>query len=354
MSRFARRLLHRFIPSHFHNPVGLARRLLRTGDPAALFAMESALLGLVATPLDMLLQIPEQRKYRAASSPLQPLLFICGAPRTGTTLVEQVLIRYLPFAFINNLTSVFPRAPLTANRIVRPRPREREGSFHNFYGKTIGFAAPNDALHLWDRWLGSDRTKVRTSLSPSEQQDMRRFFGALEQLYSKPILAKNNNLNACASLVADVFERAFFICMNRDPRYLAQSQLRARLDIHGRSDVPYGLALQPDPESASRAVVEDICRQVLYHQQLAREQQERIGPERFWIVDYEAFCRNPSVLVEAVANKVLGQPCPDDARQLSPFTISNSVRIDPAQFHEIETTLERLVSSAPPLYVPAV
>ena len=99
---------------------------------------------------------------------------------------------------------------------------------------------------------------------------------------------------------------------------------------------------------------EDVCRQVLYHQQLAREQQERIGPERFWIVDYEAFCRNPSVLVEAVANKVLGQPCPDDARQLSPFTISNSVRIDPPQFHEIETTLERLASSAPPLYVPAV
>ena len=56
----------------------------------------------------------------------------------------------------------------------------------------------------------------------------------------------------------------------------------------------------------------------------------------------------------AVANKVLGQPCPDDARQLSPFTIANSVRIDPAQFHDIETTLERLVSSAPPLYVPTV
>jgi len=34
-----------------------------------------------------------------------------------------------------------------------------------------------------------------------------------EQLYAKPILTTNNSLNTYAALVAEVFDRAFFICM---------------------------------------------------------------------------------------------------------------------------------------------
>jgi hypothetical protein len=340
MPSFFRRWLHRFIPSHFHDPVGLTRRLLRTGDPAAVFAMQEALLGLVAAPLDMLLQIAEQRRYRNAPEPRLPLLIICGAPRTGTTLVEQVLINHLPFAFINNLTAVFPRAPLTANRMFRPTVTGRGAAFHSYYGKTVGFSGPNDGLHLWDRWVGKDRSKIRAVLTPVEQSNMRRFFGAMEQMYAQPIVVKNNSLNTCAALVAEVLDQAVFICMTREPLFLAQAQFRARLDIHGVDDVPYGIDGVRDARSTD--VVEDICRQVLFHHQVAQEQQNRLGPERFWIVRYEEFCRNPSALVDAVAIKVLGQPRPLDAAPIPPFTVSNSVRIDPERLRHIEATLARL------------
>jgi hypothetical protein len=342
MSNLPRRWLHRFIPSHFHDPVGLTRRLLRTGDPAALFAMQTAVLGLLAAPLDLVLQIAEQRRYRKAPAPRLPLLFICGAPRTGTTLVQQVLINHLPFAFINNLTAVFPRAPLTANRIFRSAAHAGGTAYHSYYGRTVGFSGPNDGLHLWDRWLGTDRTQVRTALTPVEQSEMRRFFGAMEQVFGRPVLAKNNNLNACASLVAEVFDRAFFICMTRDPLFLAQAQLRARLEIHGVEDIAYGLADTYGSGPGPADVVEDVCRQVLYHQHVAQAQQSRIGAERFWIVEYEAFCQNPSALVDAVAVKVLGQPQPTPATRLPPFTASNRVRIDPERFRHIAETLARL------------
>ena len=304
--------------------------------------MQTALLGLAAAPLDILLQLAEQRRYRKAPAPRLPLLFICGAPRTGTTLVEQVLIDHLPVAFINNLTALFPRAPLTANRIFRPAAAVPGVAYHSYYGKTVGFSGPNDGLHLWDRWLGADRTKIRTALGPVEQRDMRRFFGAMEQLFGRPIVVKNNNLNAYAILVAEVFDRAFFICMTREPLFLAQSLLQARLDIHGRNDIPYGLAGAPGSAADSADVVEDVCRQVLYHQQLAQEQQRYIGAERFWIVQYEAFCQNPSALVDAVAVRMLGQPRPPAEPRLPPFTTSNTVRIDPERFRQIAATLARL------------
>jgi hypothetical protein len=171
---------------------------------------------------------------------------------------------------------------------------------------------------------------------------MRRFFGAMEQLFGKPILAKNNSLSACASLVAEVFDHAFFICMTRDPLYLAQSQLRARLEIHGREDIPYGLTRPVEGESGNADVVEDVCRQILFHEQIIRDQQRLIGPERFWVVQYEAFCQNPSDLVCKVAEKVLRQPCPAEATQLPPFVASTRVRIEAERFQQIENTMTRL------------
>jgi hypothetical protein len=48
--------------------------------------------------------------------------------------------------------------------------------------------------------------------------------------------------------------------------------------------------------------VEDICRQVLYHERLAPGQQSRLGPDRFMIVRHEDICYDPRSFVETVGH----------------------------------------------------
>lgn len=334
-----RRALHRFVPAHFQDPVGLARRLLRSRDPAARFAMLSAGLGLAAIPMDLVLALLERGRLRAAGPPQRPLLLICGPPRSGTTLLAQTLIQTLPVAFINNLTAVFPRAPLTANRIFLPGPPRRDVGFRSFYGRSRRWSGPNDGLHLWDRWVGSDRRRIPRRLDPAAQDAMRRFFGAMEAQYGMSVLAKNNSLIGYAHLVAPVLPTARFLCLTRNPVFLAQSLLRARREIHGRDDVPYGLALgveRADP-------VEDVCRQVREHEALTRLQQERIGSERFRSVSYEALCADPAAVVREISREVLAQPAaPDRLAALSPFTPSNRARLDAGELDRIRQVLERM------------
>ncbi len=76
------------------------------------------------------------------------------------------------------------------------------------------------------------------------------------------------------------------------------------MDIHGAATVPYGLTTQEArrPDDA----VEDICRQVLYHEQLARDQLARLGAERFMIVHYEDICGDPRGFVETAGRVFLG------------------------------------------------
>ena len=334
-----RRLLHRFVPAHFRDPLGL----FRSGDRAALFAMQQAALGIVLTPVDLLLLPLEHRRYRRAPAPRLPLVFVCGPARSGTTLVAQVLMRNLPVAYFTNLTAVFPRSPLTAERLFgRLLPRRPPG-YQSYYGKTRYWSGPSDALQLWDRWLGEDRTAIPEALAPPEQEAMRRFFGAFEAMTGRPLVAKNNSLNASAHLVAEVFPQARFLCLVRDRVALAASLLRARREIHGTDRVPYGLA-QAQDRAADPLL--DVCRQVLFHEALAAQQVERLGPERFRLVGYEAFCRDPLALVRRVGEEILGRaPEPDRLDpDLRGFDPRGRERLEPELRAALEANFERLAA----------
>jgi len=340
---FLRSTLHRFIPAHFHDPFGLAVRLWRTGDPAARFAMGSALAGIALTPLDLALSLRESRRTRRAATPGRPIVLVSGPPRSGTTLVSQVLIANLPVAYLNNLTSLFPRSPITANALFGGLLGRRGPEFHSYYGRSRRLAGANDALYLWDRWLGKDRVKIPDRLAPEAREDMIRFFGAMEQFTGKPLVAKNNNLNGYAHLVADALASATFLCLHRDPVFLAQSLLRARREIHGDEEVAYGLA-EPARKEVSTPV-EDVCRQVLFHERLMRTQVQRLGPTRFRVVSYEAFCDDPGATVRMVAEEILRVP--GTAGALPPFERANRVRIEPELFRAIQETLQRLRTAEP-------
>jgi len=306
--------------------------------------METALLGLLLTPLDLLLHVVEKRRYQKAPEPKRPLILVCGAPRSGTTLVAQVLIAHLPVSYFNNLTSVFPRSPIVANLLFGNPIGPKQLNYMSYYGKSTNFSGPNDALYIWDRWLGNDRKSIPSALSHSAKEQLSKFFGAYEQAFERPIIGKINSLNTFAHLIAEVLDNAYFLCMRREPVYLAQSLLRARKEIHGNLHTAYGVYNPNKSENQKWDYVEDVCEQVLFHEEKIREEQEIIGQERFWIIPYEEFCKRPHELVNKVSEQILRQPIQTAriANSLQPFDNSNKIRIEPKQFEKIEQTLTRL------------
>ncbi|MEB2283080.1 MAG: hypothetical protein B6D46_03450 [Polyangiaceae bacterium UTPRO1] len=340
----AARLLRSILPANFEDVGGLFLRLLRSKDRAAYFAMAQTGIALVAAPLDRLLAHAERRLYARAAPPQKPILFIGGAPRSGTTIVDQILIRNLPVSYINNLTAVFPRAPVTANRIFGHLLRQPTGTLENFYGRTAGFANRNDGLHIWDRWLGSDRYHPPARLPDGVAEDMRRFFGAFEAVFGGPILNKNNALAVCADVVAAALPTARFVCIRRQPIFALQSILTAREFIQGRRQAPYGIG---DPEYAGRSDVdpiEDVCAQLLYHDRRMAELQRELGADRFWIIEYEEFCRAPYAVVERVAEEMLHVPIDRGAVRAAapPLRYRNAIKLSPAERARAEAALERL------------
>ena len=295
-----RRLLHKYVPAHFRNPVRLAARLAATRDPAALFAMGAAVAGMVATPLDLAMTPWERRQYAKAPATTGPLLFICGAPRSGTTLVYQTLVNALPVAPFTNVVQIFPRSPLVATKMLQRWGMKPSATYRNFYGRTAGLSGLNDALPLWDRFLGDDRSRDPEPITPQVAARMRRFFAAWSVAFGLPVASKCNRVVVAAADLAQALPEAIFICLEREPLPHAFSLLEARRMIHGDERVPYGQA--PEQSWNAEHPTASVACQVQYYQELVRRQLALVGPERFWIQSYEEFCRNPDALVRRAAS----------------------------------------------------
>lgn len=333
--------MHRFVPAHFQDPVGLARRLLGSGDADAYAAMAHAALGVVCAPVDALLEASERRLYQAAPAPVLPQLFVCGPPRSGTTLVAQALIAHLPVAWLSNLTAVFPRAPIRAMTLFSRRLPVWQATYRSYYGRSRLLNAPNDSLQIWDRWLGADRTRPRVELTAEEREAMVRFFGALEQLTRHPLVAKNNNLNLQALPVAEALPGARFLVLDREPEFLAQALLMARREIHGNLLAPYGL--HPDVRADDDPIT-SVCRQVTAHRRAGAALHAALGPTRSMVLSYEEFCSHPQATMARIATELLGIdpatgcPMPQGLR----FTVSRKRRLTADEFAAIEEGLGRL------------
>jgi hypothetical protein len=289
-----------YIPRQYKDTVRLIFRLIKKRNKNAYSAMAYALLGILFAPLDLYWLKYEKRRYDNEKMTKQPILIVVGPPRSGTSLFAQSLVATSNSAYFNNLTSIFPRSPIEANFRLAHLITVPKANFSFFYGKTVGLGAFNDGLHLWDRWLGDNRSALPNKLSKPAIDDMQRFFSAFAAHYKRPIVCKINRLDSCANLVAEILSNTKFICLQRDPVNLALSLYRARKDITGNMDIPYGIDFSFKMPSYRGNPMRDVAEQVRFHHQIELEQFDKIGPNRFKFVKYELFCNNPRKIIQSM------------------------------------------------------
>ncbi len=326
-----------YVPAVTSSPLTLAARLLLHKNPAARSALFLAAGGVALSPLDYLLSRFERYDFAAREIQSPRLMLVCGPPRSGTTLVSQFLINHLEVSYINNLSSLFPRAPLLANRALCKWVKPKPASYSAYYGRSRHLSGTNDGLHIWDRWLGPDRSSTPRELAPGAVEDMPGFFSAWQTLYGIPTVNKVNRLFSCIDLVAPVLPDSYFVCLRRDPVMLAQSLLIARKEISGNLHQVYGLRHEDIDETDP---VEDVCRQVIYYQNLTLSLQQGQYGDRVTVLDYEQFCDNPQKLLTLLETNV-GYPLNrrDHTEIKHRFEVSRRRRVSEAEFEQLQHRL---------------
>jgi hypothetical protein len=327
--------------SNFRDPAGLARRMVTSGQAPARWSLGLAALAALSTPVDLWWGRHEDELLQAATSRIdQPLVFVVGCSRSGTTLAYQLLTRTTQVSYFTNLASLFRRSPITASRRFAPYLHRPKGQ-SSYFGQTAGFSGANDGFAVWDRWLGIDRYR------PEEPDDravagMRAFFAAWTTAFPRPLVNKNNRNALAIRWLASALPEARFVVVRRDRRATVRSLLGAREHVQGSVDHAWGLA------AADVGASDDPLRHVdVTYQQVAvvdaalDEQLAGLAADRFVDVRYEALCGDPGAFVECVAELGGLRLVEEGMPRLSPLRVSTGKPRSAAE----EKRLERLLSN---------
>ena len=282
---------------------------------------------------------------RSAGGPA-PSVWIIGPPRTGTTLLYQVLAEACGFGFLSNFAASFPTAPAAATRLQRALVRRpHRPDFASAFGRTAGGWGAGEAPAFWYRWFPREPDVYvgPGRIPPARLSELRAEIAALHRVWKAPLVFKNTYNTMRVAPILEAMPEAVFLVMRRGVADAAASILKAREAELGDRTKWWALAPRDVAAIAGLPCWEQVVEQVLRIYAQVEHDRKVFGEDRFLDVSYEALCRDPAAAVAAMAEALRrrGVPCPVPDGLPASFSGASGSIIDPEDRRRIDAYIAR-------------
>ena len=230
-------------------------------------------------------------------------LFILGAPRSGTTLIYQLVCHAYRFAYLTRYMSDLYGLHGVLYALSRPFLGQAPAVFSSSYGRVPGLFLPAESGNLWSRWLpwhaGAGHRVEAEAASGRTCANLHEHLAALQAMSGRPFAFKSVYLSLGAGFLARCLPEARFIRVVRDEFETAVSIYRGRCE---RKDP--GAWWSVIPPNVEELIHEPLCRQVAEQVEevntTLQEDLRRHAPGRFLNVSYEQLCDSPRRVIEGL------------------------------------------------------
>lgn len=267
--------------------------------------------------MNRVLQAQEQAAYRDVEI-AHPLIFIFGAPRSGTTLISQLIAHCCDAGFINNLMARFWLAPLHGIRLSRSVFGDRHHTaFQSDYARTTDLSDIHEYGYFWRHWLRKETLEDVTRSAEREENidwaGLKLTLANMQQAFGKPLVFKNIFGSYHLRKMREVLGKVLYVYIERDPLDTAVSILDARRKYYGDERTWWSYTPLEYERLKDRDPWYQIAGQVFYLQRYYREQLRRHGQGVSLQVAYPEMCANPAGVLTAlqgISEKAHGAPLP--------------------------------------------
>jgi hypothetical protein len=231
-------------------------------------------------------------------------VFIVGPPRTGSTLLYQLLVRRYRFCYFSNLVNRFPATPLAVAKLSQSLGGfDAAAGFESRYGATLGWCSPNQGRECWVRWLPESPNALEPQSVPSEAKlEIRAAVCALQRMSNRPFVNKWPPNSLRVRLLAEIFPQALFVRISRSAEPTVRSILRGRDELCRRGSGWFSVKPPGYREVMNdRAPAEQAGWQIASIEHAIDADREAIGARRFFHVQYEQLTRRPRQVLDDVA-----------------------------------------------------
>jgi len=275
------------------------------------------------------LLIRSENNFIANKKYESPPIFIIGLPRSGTTLLYQLLIDTYRFAYFSNISNYFFTSPVLLSYISLKifgyyKPIDYESQF----GLTSGISSPSESGFIFRNWF--DKTINKEKITKS--------IFAVSNVYGAPFITKNLYNNFRVEILNVLFPNSVFIEVKRDLKFVGQSLLKARKDKFGSYNEWFGV--EPLDYKEIRKIenpIEQVSRQILSINKTIKSSLAKIEGNRKIEITYDELCNNPDLVLKQIINFLdKNKIKPEKIRDIhTPIINSNNIRLPKNEWNEL-------------------
>ncbi|MGB8983391.1 MAG: sulfotransferase [Anaerolineales bacterium] len=255
------------------------------------------ILNRTLAPIELMLLAPNS----AASA---PSVWIIGPPRSGTTLLLQVLVRRYKFVYFSNFTAKLYGAPIIGIRLsdALKYTKEQSREFVSRYGRTELLGDPHEAGEFWYRWFprGEHVYVEPNSMAQDQLIRFRREIIGMSKTANAPALFKNTYNTMRIAPIAEALPEAVFLVCERELVDTAQSILQGRIRNNGNKADWWSLPPKEIDQIRSHPYWQQVVEQVYYTYRQVDEDKKRFGEERFMSVSYHQLCMDTRGTLQSI------------------------------------------------------
>jgi hypothetical protein len=232
-----------------------------------------------------------------------PLVFILGSPRTGSTLVYQILVNAFDFCYFSNFVNdKFAEHPVIGVALSLYLNQQAPVSYQSEYGKTQGDDGPSEGSLVFRNWFGGahpSQTRSCEVLSDKKTHLLLTMKG-IHKLTGRAILTKNAWNCFRIRALTELFPNIHFIWNRRDIGESAFSDLKARY-VKGGSPTSWNSATTANYQTIQkRPHWEQVVEQQYEYNESIEHDLKRFCPEQYLELWYEDVCQETAGELERI------------------------------------------------------
>ena len=290
-----------------------------------------------------------------------PLGLIVGNPRSGSTIILQVLASSGCFAYPSNLISRFAFAPDFGARVQQllfDKRFDPDGTFSDLrsscaishssdLGRSQGALSTNEFYHFFRRFFPG---QLPRALDQRERDsiDLQRMLNELERtaaVFGKPLVSKGYMFQYHLAYFAGRMPNVIWIRSKRDPMFVMQSIYQARIK-RGGLDNWWSVMPQEYEDLIKEDPFTQIAGQVYYTEKALDQGFSMLPKKNQFVVQYEDFCEDPRTHLESVKAHLEVTETPQEVteNQSVPNRLQNTnkIRIPQSELNKLEDAYRAL------------
>jgi hypothetical protein len=229
-----------------------------------------------------------------------PSIFILGSPRTGSTLLYQLICRHFSTVYITNHTNdnyaETPSVGVALDHTLFPDPNI---TLESSYGKTKRPFEPSEGSAIFAHWFGGEHPSQLKSarVLPGRRQHFQRSLQTIFAISNRPLVTKNAWNVFRIQELATTLKSAIFIWIRRDIAKSALSDLEARYR-RGGPEIWNSATTSNYQEIQKLPYWEQVVEQQYWYNKTISEDLEKFARGRFCEVWYEDLTSQPKDTID--------------------------------------------------------